>query len=100
MKTVLIITASFDPQADLLIAELRRRSVPCVRWNTYEFQLSSLLTYRRRIAALAPRSYRTGGPSISLRSAASGGSGTSPPDFPPDSIPPSGASPNAKPNSR
>jgi hypothetical protein len=46
MKTVLIITASFDPQADLLIAELRRRSVPCVRWNTYEFPLSSLLTYR------------------------------------------------------
>jgi hypothetical protein len=46
MKTILIITASFDPQADLLIAELRRRSVPCVRWNTYEFPLSSVLTYR------------------------------------------------------
>jgi hypothetical protein len=46
MKTVLIITASFDPQADLLIAELRRRSVPCVRWNTYEFPISSVLTYR------------------------------------------------------
>lgn len=46
MKTVLIITASFDPQADLLIAELRRRSIPCVRWNTYEFPLSSALTYR------------------------------------------------------
>jgi hypothetical protein len=46
MKAVLIITASFDPQADLLIAELRRRNVPCVRWNTYEFPLSSVLTYR------------------------------------------------------
>jgi hypothetical protein len=31
MKTVLIITASFDPQADLLIAELRRRNAQCVR---------------------------------------------------------------------
>ena len=46
MKSVLIITASFDPQADLLIAELRRRNVPCVRWNTYEFPISSILTYR------------------------------------------------------
>ena len=46
MKTVLIITASFDPQADLLIAELRRRNIPCVRWNTYEFPISSFLTYR------------------------------------------------------
>ena len=46
MKTVLIITASFDPQADLLIAELRQRDVPCIRWNTYEFPLSSILTYR------------------------------------------------------
>lgn len=45
VKTVLIITASFDPQADLLIAELRRRNVSCVRWNTYEFPLSSALTY-------------------------------------------------------
>lgn len=45
MKTVLIITASFDPQADLLLAELRRRNIPCVRWNTYEFPLSSVLTY-------------------------------------------------------
>jgi hypothetical protein len=46
MKTVLIITASFDPQADLVLTELRRRSVPCVRWNTYEFPISSILTYR------------------------------------------------------
>jgi hypothetical protein len=46
MKTILIITASFDPQADLLITELRQRNVPCVRWNTYEFPLSSTLSYR------------------------------------------------------
>src|SRR5271170_4136526 len=46
MKTVLIITASFDPHTDLLIAELRGRDVPCVRWNTYEFPLSSVMTYR------------------------------------------------------
>jgi len=46
MKTILLITARFDPAADLLIAELRRRSAPCVRWNTYEFPLDSTLTYR------------------------------------------------------
>jgi glutathione synthase/RimK-type ligase-like ATP-grasp enzyme len=46
MKTILLITARFDPAADLLIAELRRHSAPCVRWNTYEFPLESSLTYR------------------------------------------------------
>lgn len=46
MKTVLLITARFDPAADLLLTELRRRDVPCVRWNTYEFPLGSALTYR------------------------------------------------------
>src|SRR6266700_67645 len=46
MKTVLLITARFDPTADLLLTELRRRDVPCVRWNTYEFPLESALTYR------------------------------------------------------
>ena len=46
MKTVLLITARFDPAADLLIAQLRRRGAPCVRWNTYEFPLESSLTYR------------------------------------------------------
>jgi hypothetical protein len=46
MRTVLLITARFDPAADLLLTELRRRDVPCVRWNTYEFPLESTLTYR------------------------------------------------------
>jgi hypothetical protein len=45
-KAVLIITARFDPTADLLLHELRRRDVPCVRWNTYEFPRDSTLTYR------------------------------------------------------
>jgi hypothetical protein len=46
MRTVLLITARFDPAADLLLTELRRRDVPCVRWNTYKFPLESTLTYR------------------------------------------------------
>ena len=46
MKAVLLITARYDPAADLLLSELRRRRVPCVRWNTYEFPLESSLTYR------------------------------------------------------
>ncbi len=46
MKSILLITARFDPAADLLLAELRRRNVPCVRWNTDHFPLDSVLTYR------------------------------------------------------
>lgn len=46
MKTVLLITARFDPAADLLLAELRRRGAACVRWNTHEFPLESSLNYR------------------------------------------------------
>lgn len=46
MKTVLLITARFDPAADLLLAELRRRNALCVRWNTHEFPLESNLNYR------------------------------------------------------
>jgi glutathione synthase/RimK-type ligase-like ATP-grasp enzyme len=46
MKTVLLITARFDPAADLLLAELRRRGASCVRWNTHEFPLESSLNYR------------------------------------------------------
>ena len=46
MKTVLLITARYDPATDLLLAELRRRDVPVVRWNTYEFPRESTLTYR------------------------------------------------------
>jgi glutathione synthase/RimK-type ligase-like ATP-grasp enzyme len=46
MKSILLITARFDPAADLLLAELRRRDVPSVRWNTDHFPLDSVLTYR------------------------------------------------------
>jgi glutathione synthase/RimK-type ligase-like ATP-grasp enzyme len=46
MKTILLITARFDPAADLLLAELRRRGAACVRWNTHEFPLESSLNYR------------------------------------------------------
>ncbi len=46
MKTILLITARFDPAADLLLAELRSRGAPCIRWNTREFPVESILTYR------------------------------------------------------
>ena len=45
MKTVLLITARFDPAADLILTELRSRGAPCVRWNTREFPLESRLSY-------------------------------------------------------
>lgn len=45
-KTCLLITERFEPTADLLIAELRRRKVPCVRWNLDQFPCASTLTYR------------------------------------------------------
>ena len=35
-----------EPTADLLVAEMRRRRVPCVRWNLDQFPLGSTLTYR------------------------------------------------------
>src|SRR5947209_8757511 len=46
MKTILIITARFDPAADLVLTELRNRGARCVRWNTREFPLDSQLSYR------------------------------------------------------
>lgn len=46
MKNILLITERFDPTADLIIAELRRREVSCVRWNLDQFPLGSTLTYR------------------------------------------------------
>ncbi len=45
IKTVLLITDQFEPTADLLVAELGRRKVPCVRWNLDHFPLGSALTY-------------------------------------------------------
>ena len=45
-KTCLIITDRFEPTADCLLAELRRRDIPCLRWNLDRFPLDSSLTYR------------------------------------------------------
>jgi hypothetical protein len=45
-KTCLLITERFEPTADLLIAGLRRRGVPFLRWNLDHFPLGSSLTYR------------------------------------------------------
>lgn len=45
-KTCLIITEEFEPTADWLIEELRKRHVPCVRWNLDRFPIGSSLTYR------------------------------------------------------
>lgn len=45
-KTCLLVTERFEPTADLLIAELRRRGVPCLRWNLDQFPLGSSLTFR------------------------------------------------------
>lgn len=45
-KTCLLLTDRFEPTADLLIAELRRRDVPCVRWNLDQYPFGSELTFR------------------------------------------------------
>lgn len=45
MSTTLLVTDRLEPTADLLIAELRRRGVPCVRWNLDQFPFGSALTY-------------------------------------------------------
>jgi glutathione synthase/RimK-type ligase-like ATP-grasp enzyme len=45
-KTCLLITEQFEPTADFLLAELRRRGVPCLRWNFDRFPSDSSLTYR------------------------------------------------------
>ncbi len=46
MKTCLLIADRHEHTADLLIAELRRRNVPCVRWNLDQYPVGSSLTYR------------------------------------------------------
>ena len=46
MKTCLLLTERFEPTADLLVAEMRRRGVPCVRWNLDQYPFGSSLTYR------------------------------------------------------
>jgi glutathione synthase/RimK-type ligase-like ATP-grasp enzyme len=45
-KTCLLITDRFEPTADLLIAELRRRQIPCIRWNLDQYPFGSELTFR------------------------------------------------------
>lgn len=44
--TCLLIAERFEPTADLLIAELRRRGLPCVRWNLDDYPIGSTLTFR------------------------------------------------------
>jgi glutathione synthase/RimK-type ligase-like ATP-grasp enzyme len=46
LKTCLLLTDRFEPTADLLVAEMRRRGAPCVRWNLDDFPNGSSLTYR------------------------------------------------------
>ena len=45
-KICLFITEQFEPTADILISELRRRNVPCVRWNLDKYPRGSSITYR------------------------------------------------------
>ena len=45
-KTCLIITERFEPTADCLLAELRRRDIACLRWNLDGFPSDSSITYR------------------------------------------------------
>lgn len=45
MKTCLLLTERFEPTADLLVVEMRRRGVPFVRWNLDQFPFGSSLTY-------------------------------------------------------
>ncbi len=45
-KVCLLIADRFEPTADVLLAELRRREVPCLRWNLDQYPLGGVLTYR------------------------------------------------------
>jgi glutathione synthase/RimK-type ligase-like ATP-grasp enzyme len=45
-KTCLLITERLEPTADLLLAELRRCNIPCLRWNLDQFPFNAELTYR------------------------------------------------------
>jgi glutathione synthase/RimK-type ligase-like ATP-grasp enzyme len=48
VKTCLLLAERLEPTADLLVAEMRRRGVPCIRWNLDQFPVGSTLTYRTR----------------------------------------------------
>ena len=45
-KTCLLVTERLEPTADLLLSELRRRNIPCLRWNLDQFPCNAALTYR------------------------------------------------------
>jgi hypothetical protein len=83
MKTVLLITERFDPTADLIISELRRREVPCVRWNLDQIPTGSTLTYRASNERFDSHIV-TDGRTINLADVASiGGGDFNRPAFPP-----------------
>jgi glutathione synthase/RimK-type ligase-like ATP-grasp enzyme len=46
VKTCLVLADRIEPTADLLVATMRRRGVPCLRWNLDGFPINSSLTYR------------------------------------------------------
>ena len=48
MKSCLLITEEFEPTADILIAELRARNVPCLRWNLDRYPLGAALSFHAR----------------------------------------------------
>ncbi len=45
-KTCLLIADRYESTADLLVIEMRRRGMPCVRWNLDQYPFGSALTYR------------------------------------------------------
>src|SRR3954452_16773611 len=55
MRSILLVTERFDPTADLIIAELRRREIPYFRWNLDQFPVGSSLTYRASKERFATR---------------------------------------------
>jgi glutathione synthase/RimK-type ligase-like ATP-grasp enzyme len=55
VRTCLLLTERFEPTADLLVAELRRRAVPCVRWNLDHYPSGSTLTYSASSAGFKTR---------------------------------------------
>lgn len=45
-QTCLIITERFEPTADCVLAELRRRGIACLRWNLDSYPSESRISYR------------------------------------------------------
>jgi glutathione synthase/RimK-type ligase-like ATP-grasp enzyme len=46
MRSILLVTEEFDPNADNLIQELLHRGIPYLRWNLDRYPQDSSLTYR------------------------------------------------------